>query len=105
MAALGRSLSNFFKWNPLTAAPYAALDHVGGVEAAKKAIDPTVPVIAPPMIPAPPVKTGDPAAVAAAAELARRRTTKPAGRSSTLLTGPSGLTGSAPTQRKTLLGL
>jgi hypothetical protein len=55
----------------------------------------------PPMPAAPPApKPLDPSAV-----IQRARATGPAAKSTTLLTGPSGLSRPAPTQAKTLLGL
>lgn len=109
MAGLSGALSALAKWNPLTAGAYAAADHAGLVDKAKKAIDGEATTITPTAIPTPPnAKTDATAAAIAArkaAEAQRRALAHSQGRASTLLTGPSGLLGAAPTERKSLLGL
>lgn len=52
---------------------------------------------------APPTDDSDPA-LEAAREEERRRNALRRGRASTILTGPQGLAGTAPVQKKTLLG-
>ena len=62
---------------------------------------PSIP--APPPAPAPP-PVDDSAELEAARQAERERQMKKRGRASTLLTGPQGLAGTAPVQKKTLLG-
>lgn len=82
----------------------ASASIAGTARAAREVADVILP--APPIIkaPAPPNMAADPTAADAAAERARRKAAASEGRSSTILTGPSGVTGDAAGQRKTLLG-
>lgn len=105
----GSLITAGLKWNPLTAAPYALVDHFGGVEAVKKAINGSIDA---PQTPTLPPSAPDTAAAAAnaataaraASAMQRKRAALAPGRSSTILTGPSGLTSAPLTGYKTLLG-
>lgn len=80
---------------------------IGSGKAAKKGLEEVTEIIAPPppKAPKPPnAPAADPMLADAAAEMARRKARATEGRSSTILTGPGGVTGEAPGQRKTLLG-
>lgn len=74
------------------------------VKELRRAITPDINIPPPaPASPPPPIDDTD-VRLEAAREEERQRQAKKKGRASTILTGPQGLAGPAPVQRKTLLG-